>query len=288
MRSSVTPPTGNRGRNKAIRGRLPLPVSGSFDRSAPSGPRKDSPAHLLPPRPDRTRLFSPPGRGTLRRCAGPGTGPAITGPGALNSVPSPGRTWRVALVACGGLVGVAVACLRCGAGLRCGGGAVGRLRVGGVRLDACGAGLRCGGGARSAFGGWVGRGRGGGGRPRSGARVRVHEAQGADAPAAAGAHPHPVPSRRGRLRRQGWGRRHIRQPRTRARTAAATCRQPRARGRVTAASCRPARAFVPPRAARVGAAPPGRRGAPAPPARTNAGAWCPANYGHSGEGEYPA
>ncbi|MGX1092629.1 hypothetical protein RKD47_003310 [Streptomyces albogriseolus] len=90
MRSSETPPTGNRGRNKAIRGRLPLPVSSSFDRSAPSAPRKDSPAHLLPPRPDRTRLSPPPGRGTLRRGAGSATGPAVTGRQAPDAVRPPG------------------------------------------------------------------------------------------------------------------------------------------------------------------------------------------------------
>ncbi len=90
MRSSETPPTGNRGRNKAIRGRLQLPVSSSFDRSAPSAPRKDSPAHLLPPRPDRTRLSPPPGRGTLRRGAGSATGPAVTGRQAPDAVRPPG------------------------------------------------------------------------------------------------------------------------------------------------------------------------------------------------------
>ncbi|CAL9500913.1 hypothetical protein SUDANB130_03428 [Streptomyces sp. enrichment culture] len=52
-----TPPTGNRGRNKAVRGRLPLPVSGSFDRG---------PARLSPPRPDRTRTIPSRKRGTSK------------------------------------------------------------------------------------------------------------------------------------------------------------------------------------------------------------------------------
>ncbi len=45
------PPTRNRGRNRALRGRLRLPVSGSFDRRWV----RRSPAHLLPPPADRTR-----------------------------------------------------------------------------------------------------------------------------------------------------------------------------------------------------------------------------------------
>ncbi len=215
---------------------------------------------------------------------GLGRGPQSQAPGALNSVPSPGRTWRVALVACGGLVGVAVACLRCGAAVRWG---CGRTPAGGWGCGWTPAAQGCGVvGVRVApsEGGWCGA--AAGVDVLGLARVRVHEAQGADAPAAAGAHPHPPPPAAGDYADRGGGA-GIRQPRTRARTAAATCRQPRARGRVTAATCRPARAFVPPRAARVGAAPPGRRGAPAPPARTNAGAWCPANYGHSGRRGVP-
>lgn len=45
------PPTRNRGRNRALRGRLRLPVSGCFDRRWV----RRSPAHLLPPPADRTR-----------------------------------------------------------------------------------------------------------------------------------------------------------------------------------------------------------------------------------------
>lgn len=49
------PPTRNRGRNRALRGHLRLPVSGSFDRRGIRRP----PAHPLPPPADRTRRSRP-------------------------------------------------------------------------------------------------------------------------------------------------------------------------------------------------------------------------------------